>query len=134
PIELVAMLLGRGSVDGQTLVRETFARSLGGLGDAGWRQALHDGFAANSAFPVTPPRPPRKADTPPAAEVGPNALEVVFRPSTHTYDGRFANNAWMQELPDFITKLTWDNAALINPHTATQLGVSNGEIIELQVG
>jgi MoCo/4Fe-4S cofactor protein with predicted Tat translocation signal len=133
PIELVAMLLGRGNVDGQALVHETFARSAGGLGDAGWRQALHDGFVAGSAFAVTPPRPPRKVDTPAPAVVGANALEVVFRPSTHTFDGRFANNAWMQELPDFITKLTWDNAALINPNTATQLGVSNGELIELQV-
>jgi MoCo/4Fe-4S cofactor protein with predicted Tat translocation signal len=133
PSELVAMLLGRANVDAQALVRDTFARSLGGLGDAAWRQALHDGFAAGSAFPAATPRQPRKLDTPAPAEVGPGALEVVFRPSTHTFDGRFANNAWMQELPDFITKLTWDNAAMINPNTASQIGVANGDIIELTV-
>ncbi|HWN71016.1 MAG TPA: TAT-variant-translocated molybdopterin oxidoreductase, partial [Haliangium sp.] len=82
PIEMTAMLLGRATVDGQTLVRETFARSLGGLGDGAWRQALHDGYAAGSAFPVATPQTPRKLDTPAPAEVGPGALEVVFRPST----------------------------------------------------
>jgi molybdopterin-containing oxidoreductase family iron-sulfur binding subunit len=133
PIELVAMLLGRGKVDGQTLVRETFARSHGGLGDATWRQALHDGFVPGSAFPVQRPEAPQKVETPAPVAVEATALEVVFRPSTHTFDGRFANNAWMQELPDFITKLTWDNAALINPHTATHLGVKNGEQIDLEV-
>jgi MoCo/4Fe-4S cofactor protein with predicted Tat translocation signal len=133
PLELVAMLLGRANADGQTLVRETFARNQGGLGDAAWRQALHDGFAAGSEFPAATPRPPRRLDTPAPAQVGPGALEVVFRPSTHTFDGRFANNAWMQELPDFITKLTWDNAALINPNTASQIGVNFGDLIELSV-
>jgi MoCo/4Fe-4S cofactor protein with predicted Tat translocation signal len=133
PIELVAMLLGRANADGQTLVRETFARNQAGLGDAAWRQALHDGFAAGSEFPATTPRPPRRLATPAPAEVGPSVLEVVFRPSTHTFDGRFANNAWMQELPDFITKLTWDNAAMINPNTASQIGVANGDLIELSV-
>jgi molybdopterin-containing oxidoreductase family iron-sulfur binding subunit len=130
-IELVAMLLGRGNAGGQTLVRETFATT--GGGDAGWRQTLHDGFAAGSNFPVQPPRPPRKLETPAPAAVGPNALEVVFVPSSHTFDGRYANNAWMQELPDFITKLAWDNAALINPNTAEQLGLNNGDIVELTI-
>jgi MoCo/4Fe-4S cofactor protein with predicted Tat translocation signal len=133
PIELAAMLLGRGNVDGQALVRETVRSQAGGLSDAAWRQALHDGYVAGSEFPQQRVEVPNKVDTPAPVEVGPGALEVVFRPSTHTFDGRFANNAWMQELPDFITKLTWDNAALINPNTAAQLGVANGEIIELEV-
>ena len=50
-------------------------------------------------------------------------LEVIFRPDPTIYDGRFANNGWLQELPKPITKLTWDNAAIMSPATAHRLGV-----------
>jgi molybdopterin-containing oxidoreductase family iron-sulfur binding subunit len=52
-------------------------------------------------------------------------LEIVFRPDPTIYDGRFANNGWLQELPKPLTKLAWDNAALISPATAQRLGLSN---------
>jgi molybdopterin-containing oxidoreductase family iron-sulfur binding subunit len=52
-------------------------------------------------------------------------LEIVFRPDPTVYDGRFANNGWLQELPKPLTKLTWDNAALISPQTAARLGIDN---------
>ena len=53
-------------------------------------------------------------------------LEVIFRPDPTIYDGRFANNGWLQELPKPITKLTWDNAAILSPATAHRLGVKHG--------
>src|SRR5262249_55631171 len=46
-------------------------------------------------------------------------------------DGRFANDGWLQELPDPLTKLTWDNPALVSPKTADTLGVSNEDVIRL---
>ena len=46
-------------------------------------------------------------------------------------DGRYANNGWMQELPDPITKMTWDNAVLVSRKTARELGVQNGDIVEI---
>ncbi|NJL34367.1 MAG: hypothetical protein HC893_11485, partial [Chloroflexaceae bacterium] len=46
-----------------------------------------------------------------------SGFEVTFRPSPSVWDGRFANNGWLQELPDPLTKLTWDNAALVGPRT-----------------
>jgi MoCo/4Fe-4S cofactor protein with predicted Tat translocation signal len=58
-------------------------------------------------------------------------LEISFALDQSVYDGRFANNAWLQELPDFMTKLTWDNAALIGPSTADELGVKHGDLVEL---
>ncbi|MBI4888204.1 MAG: 4Fe-4S dicluster domain-containing protein, partial [Acidobacteria bacterium] len=61
-------------------------------------------------------------------------LEVVFRPDPSVYDGRFANNAWLQELPKPLTKLTWDNAALISPTTAERLMLTDGDIVELRQG
>ena len=48
-------------------------------------------------------------------------------------DGRYINNAWLQEMPDPITKLTWDNAALISPRYAKTLGVETGDLIQITV-
>jgi molybdopterin-containing oxidoreductase family iron-sulfur binding subunit len=60
-------------------------------------------------------------------------VEIVFRPDPTVYDGRFANNGWLQELPKPITKLVWDNAALVSPATAERLNVANEDIIEIKV-
>jgi molybdopterin-containing oxidoreductase family iron-sulfur binding subunit len=66
---------------------------------------------------------------PPPAEGG---LEINFRPDPTIYDGRYANNGWLQELPKPATRLTWDNVALISPKTAQRLGVANGNVVELK--
>jgi molybdopterin-containing oxidoreductase family iron-sulfur binding subunit len=58
-------------------------------------------------------------------------LEVIFYRDSKMDDGRFANNGWMQELPDPITKLTWDNAVLVSRKTARELGVQNGDLVEI---
>jgi MoCo/4Fe-4S cofactor protein with predicted Tat translocation signal len=50
-----------------------------------------------------------------------NDLEVLLIPDFHSWDGRYANNGWMQECPNPITKLTWDNALLISPVLAKEL-------------
>jgi MoCo/4Fe-4S cofactor protein with predicted Tat translocation signal len=90
-----------------------------------WRRALHDGVVPNSA------RRDRGASAgtgfvaalPPLAAPASGGYEIVFRPDPSVYDGRFANNGWLQELPKPLTKLTWDNAALVSPATAEALGV-----------
>src|SRR5207244_10433152 len=61
-----------------------------------------------------------------AAPTAADQLEIVFQADPTIYDGRFANNGWLQELPKPITTLTWDNAAILSPTTAKELGLSLG--------
>ncbi len=63
-----------------------------------------------------------------------DGLELAFAPSYALFDGRFGTNAWLQELPDPITKVTWDNAACISDSTAKRLGVETGQVVTLGLG
>ena len=96
-----------------------------------WRKCLHDGFVPNTALPAKTVA--LKSDWEsslaqtnvggtPALPVG--SYEIVFRADPTIYDGRFANNGWLQELPKPLTKLTWDNVALVSPITARKLGLA----------
>jgi len=102
--------------------------------DRDWRQWLHDGVVPNTAF--TPKTVAVRGNF--AAQAAPRAavqgLEAVFRPDPTIHDGRFANNAWLQEVPKSLTKLTWDNAALISPGTADRLRLVSGDVVELKQG
>ena len=100
--------------------------------DRAWRKWLHDGLIPNTAFTPKPVTAAGGLPSPPAARA--EGLDVVFRPDPTIYDGRFANNAWLQELPKPLTKLTWDNAALISPATADRLHLVSGDIVELRQG
>ena len=104
--------------------------------DREWRRWLHDGVMPNTAFaPRAIAVQANFASQVPAAAGGQaNGIEVVFRPDPSIHDGRFANNAWLQELPKSLTKLTWDNAALISPATAARLNLISGDIVELTQG
>ncbi len=59
-------------------------------------------------------------------------LEIIFRPDPTVWDGRFANNGWLQELPKPLTKVTWDTTAWISPALAKERGLTDGDIIELK--
>ncbi|QSQ27926.1 TAT-variant-translocated molybdopterin oxidoreductase [Pyxidicoccus parkwayensis] len=61
-------------------------------------------------------------------------LELNFVHDYKVFDGRFANNAWLQELPELITKMVWDNAALVSPETAKQKSLEPGSLAELSYG
>jgi molybdopterin-containing oxidoreductase family iron-sulfur binding subunit len=102
--------------------------------DREWRKWLHDGLIPNTAFAPRPTSVQAKfAALAPAGAAQPG-LQVVFRPDPSIYDGRFANNAWLQELPKPLTKLTWDNAALVSPATAARLALVSGDVVELRQG
>ncbi len=87
-----------------------------------WRRALHDGYLEDTRFPTASVgrASDPQIEAPPA---GDDDLEVVFRLDPTVLDGRFSNNAWMQELPDPLTKIVWDNVALMSPATAEDLGL-----------
>ncbi len=100
--------------------------------DRAWRQWLHDGVIPDTAF--APLTVSAQGGAPAAAPAAAQGLEVVFRPDPTIYDGRFANNAWLQELPKPLTKLAWDNAALISPATAARLSLVSQDVVELTHG
>ena len=102
--------------------------------DRDWRRWLHDGVMANTAF--APRTISVRADfaAPALAAAAASGIEVVFRSDPTVYDGRFANNAWLQETPKSLTKLTWDNAALVSPATAGRLALVSGDVVELRHG
>lgn len=92
-----------------------------------WAEAVKKGVIATAEG--KPSDPQLKADWFSTAPAAPAALvagefEINFRPDPTMFDGRFANNGWLQELPKPITKLTWDNAVLMSPQTAKKLNVS----------
>jgi molybdopterin-containing oxidoreductase family iron-sulfur binding subunit len=108
------------------------AEHKGGDFEAWWRLAVHDGVVAGSALPAKQVEIHGEAISANMRRkhMG-GKMEVHFRPDPTIYDGRFANNGWLQELPKPITKLTWDNAAIISPGDAHRLGVENGSMLEL---
>jgi molybdopterin-containing oxidoreductase family iron-sulfur binding subunit len=86
-----------------------------------WRQAIHDGFIPNTALQTKSLSFNSSSINQPPTAAASGALELVFRPDPSIYDGRFSNNGWLQELPKPLTKVTWDNVALVSPNTAQQI-------------
>jgi MoCo/4Fe-4S cofactor protein with predicted Tat translocation signal len=99
--------------------------------DAYWEKTLRNGVVADSAFP--PKMVSLKTDigAQPAVAAA-QGLEIVFRPDPAIWDGRFANNGWLQEWPKPMTKLTWDAVATMSPKTAARLGIKSEDAIELK--
>ncbi len=144
-LDVLARFCGMPKPVGPELVQDTFKTlSPGADFGAEWNKFLHDGFLAESASAPhvlffmgsrSSAYVAENANLPAAA--GGDMIEVVFTGDSKVDDGRYNNNGWLQELPDPITKMTWDNAALLSPVTAKKLGVKNyeasGDIIEIAI-
>jgi molybdopterin-containing oxidoreductase family iron-sulfur binding subunit len=119
---------------GYDIVRETWKPILGDAEfDKKWNRVLHDGLLAGSELPEVVPDVKGEA----FAELGratgaASGLEIVFVPSPSVHDGQFANNGWLQELPDPLTKLTWDNPAVVSPKTAETSGLVNEDVVRVE--
>ncbi len=137
--ELWAGLLGRPAATGYDLLQEHWQQTdLAAVSfEDAFRQALHDGVVAGSALPAVAPALALDAGAAAARElagtVPASGFELALRPDPTILDGRFANNGWLQELPKPITKLTWDNALMLAPRTAEQLGVFNEDLVTITV-
>ena len=132
--EIVAALDGNAMKKGYDIVREhwqTQAYNESQAFETFWQTTVHDGFIAGSALA---PKAVSVGDI--AAALGEpsgpeNGTEVIFKADPTVWDGFYANNGWLQELPKPLTKLTWDNAALMGPSMAKRLGVENTDVVEL---
>ena len=143
-LEFLVRVAGESKTNSHDIVRETFDLVvLPGEANSNisaynreefWKRFLFNGFwpnvtassgTYNWTFRGTLPQ--IKTASAPSAQ----NLEVIFYRDAKMDDGRYANNGWMQELPDPITKLTWDNAVLVSRRTAHELGVQNGDLVEI---
>ncbi len=134
-IELISLVLGKPIENGMELIRETARDKFGIESEKAWNQLLHDGVLTDSKFETIAVEAKQKPSKPlPKAEVlQGDRFEVCYTTDASTHDGRFANNGWLQELPGPLTKLTWDNAALISKHDADKLSLSNDDVISIKV-
>lgn len=134
PSELLALLTDPEAVADIEIVRETWKPTLGADFDAAWHDALARGVVANTASPRanTPLRPGAAHSIPPRPPGW--EVTVLFRPDPSLWDGRHANNPWLQELPRPLTKLTWDNPLHIARALANKLAVANGDNVHLEIG
>lgn len=151
PIEFLSIMADLPEIDGEKIVMETAKQVSGGtLNDRQWKEALHIGFMAGTEAKefsgelasvakslsggglTTSPNELPIGEI--RLELDPTNLEVVLHASETLYDGRLGNNGWLQELPQSITKLTWDNVAICSIGTARKLGLVHGELVSLKQG
>src|SRR3569623_404219 len=137
-IEMCSLLLGD-ELGGEALISPDAKDRATKKAD--WRKHVLDGFVANSALaaatdlavgPLT--LPPLMASQLAGTKRGKSEREVTFHQPSLSYDGRFANIAWLWETPDFLTKATWDNYALVSPETAQALGIKHEDVCTVKVG
>jgi molybdopterin-containing oxidoreductase family iron-sulfur binding subunit len=130
-LEVAAFFSGQPNVTGYELVRGYWQKQHSGDFDSFWRKSVHDGLVAGSAF--SPKQVSLKAGGFPSSSPEAGEIEINFRRDPAIYDGQFANNGWLQELPKPLTKLTWDNAVLISPAMADRMKLKTEDMVELDV-
>jgi molybdopterin-containing oxidoreductase family iron-sulfur binding subunit len=131
--ELLSIFLEGSPRLGHDIVRESWRQRWESATQSGtferfWRQSVHDGFITGvGAEPISVSLKENwieSLETSRSKNANAESLEIIFRPDPTIFDGHFANNGWLQELPKPLSKLTWDNAALLSPATARKLGLA----------
>ncbi len=134
--ELLSLLLGEAAATPYDLLISHWKGARADC-DAKWEEWIGTGLIADSAYPVVPAPPIRYAAIRDAIDRllprAPAPLEVAFRPDPRVRDGACANNAWLMEMPDPVTRQAWGNAALLSPVTAQRLDVTDGDVLRLEL-
>jgi molybdopterin-containing oxidoreductase family iron-sulfur binding subunit len=130
--ELLNYIISNELESAHKIIRKTWSS----LNDSRWKKALYDGFISGKKTKTSKTRFSLNRmknyllDNP-ILEVTTGRLEVVLRRSPKILDGRFANNGWLQEMPDSLTKISWDNAAVMSISTAEEYNLKNGDFVEI---
>jgi molybdopterin-containing oxidoreductase family iron-sulfur binding subunit len=131
--EVISLFVDLPPKKGYDIVHDFWQRNLAAGVPAAWEHSLNKGVVVGMPSQVLRPVPVvRVRDAPSTDLLKSSDLEILFRPDTAVDDGRFANNAWLQELPRPLTKLTWDNVAMVSLNTAKSLGVTTGDVVRLE--
>ena len=131
--ELLADLAGK-PASGLDILKDFWkTKTLPGDFEKTWEQSLNDGVVPCTKLPTVVP----KLEPGLAARLGPepgklDGFELVLRPDPTIWDGRYANNGWLQELPKPVTKTTWENTVQMSVATAQKVKVQNGDVVELR--
>ncbi|MCH8285625.1 TAT-variant-translocated molybdopterin oxidoreductase [candidate division KSB1 bacterium] len=138
-VHVLDLLANNSGQNDYEIVRRTWRPILGnGNFERNWRRVLHDGLLPGSSSPPASPginnsslSAVLSAHRFDGGAVSASNLEIVFQPSNATYDGRYANNGWLQEFSDPVTKIVWDNPVLISPATARELDLENNDMVNI---
>jgi molybdopterin-containing oxidoreductase family iron-sulfur binding subunit len=135
--EFMETLLGRPDRMGVEIIKDHWAKTAGTDFEKWWVETLQNGVVANTTAKHRQP-PALRTDIAPQSAVA-AGIEVLFKPDPTVWDGAFANNAWLEELPKPFIKLTWDNAVVMNVKMAEQLGggagmLSEGQVVQVEYG
>ena len=134
--EILSVLLDTQPQSGQAMLRDHWRKQMQGQDfDTKWRQMLLLGFVQDSALPAQNVQPGSSSgsSSSSASPSGNKHLEVLLRPDPTIWDGRYANNAWLQELPKPTSKLVWQNVVALSPKLASQHKLNNGDMVTVQV-
>lgn len=130
PTEVLAELAGLPVARSYDLVKSQWTATASGDKEKFWKKILHDGMIEGTAFaPLKAAVDVKKVAAMPVPSAS-SGNEIVFQQAVGVYDGRFANNAWLVELPDPLTKVVWDNCVTMSKKTADSLKAGMGYIAE----
>lgn len=125
-VEVLALISHGERREGYDIVRDTWNGNDSDNFEQTWQQVLHDGVSVDEGFSSVPVSvsPALQGELSDAFSQEPlEGIEIAIKPDAKLFDGRYSNISWLQELPDPMTKITWDNVALMSPATAETIGI-----------